>query len=91
MSKWLKILFISSIVLNGAFAIGAVWARSYVRTKSFEFAAMSAETECRFARHILKELESGEPDRIEALKKRLEKGIEQAEEVADIWRDAAKR
>ena len=91
MSKWLKIMFISSVVLNIALVIGTIWARSYIRTQSFEIAAIITETEGSFARHILTELESGEPDRIEAVKKRLEKNIEQAEEVADIWRNAAKR
>jgi len=91
MSKWLKIMFISSVVLNIALVIGTIWARSYIRTKSFELAAITAEVEGSFARHILTELESDEPDRIEALKKRLEKNIEQAEKVADIWRNAAKR
>jgi len=91
MSKWLKIMFISSVVLNIALVIGTIWARSYIRTKYFELAAITAEAEGSIARHILTELESGEPDRIEALKKRLEKNIEQAEKVADIWRNAAKR
>ena len=91
MSKWLKIMFISSVVLNIALVIGAIWARSYITTQSFEHAAIITEAEGSFARHILTELESGEPDRIEAVKKRLEKNIEQAEEVADMWRNAAKK
>ena len=91
MSKWLKIMFISSVVLNIALVIGAIWARSYIRTKSFELAAICAEAEGSIARHVLTELESGEPDRIEALKKQLQKNIEQAEEVADMWRNAAKK
>ena len=89
MSKWLSITLISSVALNIAFVVGAVCARSYIRTQSFEHAAAIAEAEAGFTRHILTELESGEPDRIEALKKRLEQGIEQAEETADMWRDAA--
>ena len=89
MSKWLKIIFISSVVLNIALVTGAIWARSYIRTKGFELAAITTEAEGSFARHILTELESGEPDRIETLKKRLQKNIEQAQEVADIWRNAA--
>ena len=91
MSKWLKIMFISSVVLNIALVVGAIWARSYIRTTNFEIAAMTAETEGSFARHILTELESNDPDKIEALKKQLQKNIEQAEKVADIWRNAAKR
>jgi hypothetical protein len=91
MSKWLKITFILSVVLNIALVIGAVWARSYVRTKSFELAAMTAEAEGRFSEHILTELESGEPDRIEAVKKLLQISVENAQKAADIWRNAAKR
>lgn len=91
MSKWLKILFISSVVLNIALVTGTIWARSFIRTKTFELAAISAEAEGRLARHVLTELESDEPDRIEELKKQLQKNIEQAEEVADMWRNAAKK
>lgn len=89
MSKGLKIMFVSSIVLNIALVIGAIWARSYVRTQSFEMAAMAAESEGRIVKHILKELESEDPNRMEALKERLQKNIEQAEDVAGMWRNAA--
>ena len=91
MSKWLKIMFISSVVLNIAFVIGAIWARSYVRTKSFELAALSAEAEGKVIRYVLTELESGDPNRIEALKDRLRKNSEQAKDVAAMWRKAAKQ
>lgn len=91
MSKWLKIMFISSVVLNIALVIGAIWARSYIRSQNFEIAAMIAEAEGSFARHILTELESGEPDRIEALKKLLQNSIENSEKATDIWRNATKR
>ena len=89
MSKWLKIMFISSVVLNIALVIGAIWARSYIRTQLFEHAAMTAEAEGSFVKHILTELESGEPDRIEALKKLLQNSIENTEKAADMWRQAA--
>lgn len=89
MSKGIKIIFISSIVLNIAFVIGAIWARSYVRAQIFELAAITAEVEGTFAKHILKEIESNDPNKIEALKKRLEENIEQANDVADMWRNAA--
>ena len=89
MSRWLRTTLILSVVLNIAFVIGAVCARSYIRTQSFELAATITEAEASFTRYILTELESGEPDRIEALKKRLEQGIEQAEETAGMWRKAA--
>lgn len=91
MSKWLKIMFISSVVLNMAFVIGAIWARNYVTTQSFEMAAITAEAEGNIVKYILKELESEDPNRIEALKERLQKNIEQAEDVAEMWRNAAKK
>jgi hypothetical protein len=91
MSKWLKIMFISSVVLNIALVIGAIWAKSYIRTQNFELAVAIAEAEGSFTRHILTELESGEPDRIEDLKNELQKSIENTEKTADIWRDAAER
>jgi hypothetical protein len=91
MSKWLKIIFILSVVLNIALVIGAVWARSYIRKENFELAANIAEAEGRFSEHILTELESGEPDRIEAVKKLLANGIENARKEADIMRNVAKR
>ncbi|UCG59206.1 MAG: hypothetical protein JSU70_06785 [Phycisphaerales bacterium] len=76
--------------MNAALIIGAIWARGFIRTKHFELAAISAEAEGTVARCVLTELESGEPDRIEALKKQLQRNIQQAEEVADMWRSAAK-
>ncbi len=91
MSKWLKIMFISSVVLNIALVTGTVWARSYIRTKNFELAAITAEAEGRLARHILTELESGEPDRIEAVKKFLQLSIENTKKAADMWRDVAEK
>jgi len=91
MSKWLKIMFLSSVILNIALVIGIIWARSFIRTQTFELAAISAEAEGNIARHVLTELESGEPDRIESLKKQLQKNIEQAEKVAEMWRNAAKK
>jgi hypothetical protein len=91
MSKWLKIIFILSVVLNIALVIGAVWARSYIRKENFELAANIAEAEASFSEHILTELESGQPDRIEAVKKLLANGIENARKEADIMRNAAKR
>jgi hypothetical protein len=89
MAKWLRIIFVSSVFLNMAFVVGAICARSYLRTQSFELAATIAEAEASFTRYILAELESGEPDRIEAIKERLEQGIGQAEETAETWRNAA--
>ena len=91
MSKRLKIMFILSVVLNIALVIGAIWARSFVRTKSFELAAMTAEAEGRLARHILTELESDEPERIEAVKKLLQNSIETSEKAAEMWRDVAEK
>jgi len=91
MSKWLKIMFISSVVLNIALVTGTIWARSYIRTKNFELAAITAEAEGRLARHILTELESGEPDRIEAVKKFLQLSIENTKKAADMWRDIAEK
>jgi len=91
MGKELKIILISSVVLNIAFVIGAIWARSYVRTQSFEMAAMTAEAEGKVIRRVLTELESADPNRIEALKEQLQKNIEQANEVAVMWRNAAKK
>jgi hypothetical protein len=91
MSKWLKIMFVSSVVLNIALVIGAIWVRSYVRKQSFELAATTAEAEGRLAKHILKELESDEPDRIEAVKKLLQNSIENTEKAADMWRQVAEK
>jgi hypothetical protein len=91
MIKWLKIMFILSVVLNIALVVGVIWARSYIGTQLTESAAMTAEAEGRIARHILTELESGEPDRIEELKKLLQSNIETAEIAADMWRQAAEK
>ena len=90
MGKWLKIMFVASVVLNVALIAGAVWARGFVRDKSFELAAINAEAEGRLARHVLTELESGEPDRVEAIKELLQNSIRNTEKAADMWRSAAK-
>jgi predicted kinase len=91
MSKGLKIMFISSVVLNVALVIGAIWARSYFRSKGFEMAAMTAEAEGKVIRHVLTELESADPNRIETLKEQLQKNMKQAEDVAEMWRNVAKK
>ena len=91
MSKWLKIMFVSSVVLNIALVVGVIWARSYIGTQLAESAVMTAEAEGRIARHILTELESGEPDRIKELKKLLQSNIKTAEIAADMWRQAAEK
>jgi hypothetical protein len=91
MSKELKIMFVSSIVLNVALVIGAVWARSYVRTQGFEMAAMTAEVEGKVIKHVLTELESEDPNRIETLKEQLQKNMKQADDVAEMWRHVAKK
>lgn len=91
MSKWLKIMFISSVVLNVALIIGVIWARSYIGKQLAESAVAIAEAEGSFTRHILTELESGEPDRIEALKNELQNGIESTEKTADMWRQVTEK
>ena len=54
-------------------------------------AAMTAEAEGKVIRHVLTELESEDPNRIETLKEQLQKNMEQANEVAVMWRNAAKK
>ncbi len=91
MSRWLKIILILSVILNVLFIVGTFWARSYITSRDFELAALYAEAEARFARLVLTELEYDEPARIEALKLRLKRDIEQAEKVAGLWRAAAEK
>ena len=52
---------------------------------------MTAEAEGNFAKHILMELESDEPDRIEAVKKMLQNSIENTKKAADMWRQVAEK
>ena len=91
MSKWLKTMFILSVVLNIALVVGVIWTRSYIGKQLAESAAIAAEAEGSIARHILAELKSGEPDRIEALKKQLQNNIENAKIAANMWRQAAEK
>lgn len=91
MSRSLKIMLILSVILNVLFIVGTFWARSYITSRDFELAAVNAEAEAGFARQVLTELESDEPARIEALKLRLKRDIEQAEKVAGLWRAAAEK
>lgn len=91
MSKWLKIMFIVSVALNVALIVGVFWARSYIRSRDFELAALTAEAEARSAKMTLAELDSDDPVRIEALKQRLKQNIEQGEKAADLWRVAGEK
>jgi len=88
MAKRLKIALALSLLLNVGLAVGFLCFRSYVGSQMFETAAMTAEAEGRLLESILADIESDDPDRIEALKEKLRVSIDNAEQAGSLWRQA---
>lgn len=85
MAKWLRLSLILSLALNAILIAGLFWGRNCVRTMYFKLAALNAQTEVKLMEHILKELESGDPNRIESLNIFLKRNIKQGKETAATW------
>lgn len=91
MSKIVKIVLIISLLLNVGLAVGFWSYKSYVTTKSFELAALTARAEASLLKSVLSELESDDPEKIAALKERLRRHIEGAQKSEEIWQRAAEK
>jgi hypothetical protein len=89
MAKWVKVVLVLSLVLNLGLVVGFGFYRSYVRNQSFKLAALTTESDAQFKQYVLSELESGDPARIESLKQRLHKIVEQGPKIVEVWREAA--
>ena len=79
MTKTLKAILIVSLLLNITLAVGFVWFRSFVGTKLVDGWVMAAEAEQHQLQSILADLESGDPNKIDALEDRLREQIEMGE------------
>ena len=90
MAKRLKVALVLSLLLNVGLAVGFLCFKSYVGSQMFKMAAMTAEAEGRLLQSILADVESDDPDRIEALKQKLRVSIENANKAGSVWRQAAK-
>ncbi len=90
MNKWIKIILVVSLLLNFALGIAVFAGRSYFRQTTFQMLAMNAEAQARLNQYYLDEVESGDSERIKALKAFLQKGIDNCKKVAADWRKAAK-
>ena len=91
MKRWIKMGFILSVLLNVVLIVGILWARTYVRCTTFKLAAMNCDSQANFAEFVLDELESGDPARIQTLKKQLAGQVEQGRGEAKLWRSASQK
>lgn len=90
MAKGLKVALVLSLLLNVGLAGGFLGFKSYVGSQMFKMAAMTAEAEGRLLQSVLADIESDDPETIEALKEKLTLSIENANTAASIWRQAMK-
>ena len=86
-----KTVLVLSLILNVALIVGLVWGKQVVERQGFKMAALATDAEARLQEYTLKELESGDQERIESLKDFLARGIERGKEASAIWNDAATR
>ncbi len=89
MSKWVRIIFISSLVLNVILIIGFVFFKKSINTEIYRIGASKATSDVAAARYILRELESGDPNRITKVKRYLQDSIEVGRKEAEEYRSAA--
>lgn len=90
MAKKMKVALVLSLLLNVGLAVGFLCFKSYVGSQTFKMAAMTAEAEGRLLQGILADIESDDPERLEALKQKLTLSIENSRKAASTWRQAMK-
>ncbi len=90
MSRWVRIIFISSLALNVILIVGFVLFKKSVNTDIYRIGAANATSDVATARYVLQELESGDPERIGKLKRYLRDNIEVGRKEAEEYRSAAK-
>ncbi len=89
MTKGIKFVLIVSLLLNAGLIIGFWSYHSFVKSQMFKSTVMTIQAEKSLLKNVLSELESDDPAKITALKKRLRKNIEQAQKSEAIWQQAA--
>ena len=83
MKKWLKIVFISSLVLNIVTIAGFILYRNFARNSTAKLLVISTEDKVALEKNILEELQSGEPNRIENMKDTLRRRLEIDKKIAE--------
>lgn len=90
-AKWLKAALVISFLLNVALITGFVYFKNYMRDTHFKFIATFYEGETKMLENILSDIESNDPARIAALKKRLAVNIETGQKASiNFWKAAGR-
>jgi hypothetical protein len=89
MTKWVRIIFISSLALNVILIVGFALFKKSVNVDIYRIGAANATSDVAAARYILQELESGDPERVMKLKQYLRDSIEVGRKEAEEYRSAA--
>jgi hypothetical protein len=90
MTKWFRIIFVSSLALNVILIVGFVLFKKSVNTDIYRIGAANATSDVAMAKYVLQELESGDPERVLKLKQYLRDSIEVGRKEAEEYRSAAK-
>jgi hypothetical protein len=89
MGRGLKIALVVSLLLNVALVVGFLSYRSSVASHTTQGAVSMAAGEASLLKSILADLESDDPQKLEALKERLKVQIATAETAARQFQQAA--
>ena len=89
--KKLKIALAVSLLFNVGEICGFLAFKKYVTSTTFRLVAETTEAEVSLLRNILSDLDSGDPEKITALRKRLEFYIENGDRAASTWRHASNK
>lgn len=84
-----KALLIVSLIVNVFLVVAIVWLHGYSRDTAFKAVADATDAEIRLQQYILKEIESDDSTRIQAVKEMLRRNIAQGKKSAAVWRRAA--
>jgi hypothetical protein len=90
MTKWIRIILISSLALNVILIVGFVLFKKSMNKSMYKIGVLNAAARATSDRHVLYELETGDPNKIDALKQYLRDSIEMNSKEAEEYRKAAK-
>jgi len=85
-----KAMLVVSVALNIILIVLIVGGIRYSRRTAFRTVADVTIAEVRLQEHFLKELESGDSQRIDAVKEIIRRNIENGKKVAADWTSASK-
>lgn len=85
-----KAVLVLSVVLNIILIVLIVGGIRYSRRTAFRTVADATTAEVRLQEHFLEELESGDSQRIDAVKGMMRKNIENGKKAAASWGSAAR-